>query len=61
MVNGETIDVMSGQVIDEQRYVFTSIRAKEGVEALLRFLALKANPRALCRGRNGRAECAIGA
>lgn len=44
LVNGETVDILCGQVTNENRQVFATIRAKEAVEALLRVLLLKASP-----------------
>ena len=44
LVSGETVDILSGQVLDEQRLVYSSIRAKDATEALLRVLMLKADP-----------------
>lgn len=44
LVNAETVDILAGQVTDEHRQVFATVRAKEAVEALLRVLLLKASP-----------------
>jgi type II secretory ATPase GspE/PulE/Tfp pilus assembly ATPase PilB-like protein len=41
LVNGETVGLLCGQVIDEQRMVITRVVAKDAVEALLRVLMLK--------------------
>ncbi len=44
MVNAESASILFGQVLNEDRFVFTSTRAKEAVEALLRILTLKVPP-----------------
>lgn len=41
LVNAETIDLLCDQVIEKDLFVTTHIPAKEGVEALLRVLAMK--------------------
>jgi type II secretory ATPase GspE/PulE/Tfp pilus assembly ATPase PilB-like protein len=44
LVNAETVEILCGQVTEENRQVFASVRAKEAVEALLRVLLLKVPP-----------------
>ncbi len=41
LVNGETVDLLCKQVIDEKRMVITRVNAKDAVEALLRVLMYK--------------------
>ena len=44
LVNGETVSMLCEQVKKEKRFIFSTIRAKEAVEALLRVLLLKVPP-----------------
>ncbi len=44
LINGETVDALTGYVLEQNKLVAVSVRAREGVEALLRVLALKGNP-----------------
>ena len=44
MVDLETIQILLGQIANEDRLVISTIRAKEAVEALLRVLLLKVPP-----------------
>ena len=46
LLNGETVDVLCDEV-EEDRLIISSIRAKDSVEALVRVLALGADPKKL--------------